>query len=136
MGKTKKLKTIEDVSGDAKIFIENFKINFEEATNLLKESGNDPSQSVLDQIQSLIIDMESNLRELEAVMNKTKEGQDYFLIKKQGVSDSLEMAQQEIILSETPFAEYANLKINFERFKKEAIFKFSKNRLEDGVYEE
>lgn len=129
-------KSQEKYFEDAEIFLRDFKRNFEEANNLLKSLNPDPDQLFLDRIEAYIIGMQSNLSQIEDLMRKTKVGEDYFLIESRGERDSLEKAHQEILLTGTPFAEYFKLKIDLERFKKEALLKITPSKFDEGIYQE
>ncbi|MDQ5901414.1 MAG: hypothetical protein QG580_129 [Patescibacteria group bacterium] len=132
----KALKSQEKIFEEAQVFVQNFKRNFEESNNLLNSMNPDPDQSVLDRIEAYIIDMQSNLSQIEDLMRQTKVGEDYFLIESKGERDSLEKAHQEIILTGTPFAEYSKLKIDLERFKKEALSKLAPSTFDQDIYQE
>jgi len=130
-------KTNEQITEEIKTFVENFERNMFEAKALLEASDKNSSQDVLNKIESCIIDMESNLKEITEYLKKTKIGEEYFMIEESEEKDSLLKVQQNIILDSTPFSNYSSMVSRFEAFKKEAQQKLIPEVSEiDAYYQE
>lgn len=113
-------KTDEQIAEEIKPFVENFEIKMLEARALLEVSDKNSSQKIWWQIEALIIDMNSNLREITNTFKKTKAGQEYFSIEEGEEKDSLLKIQQNIILEGTAFANYSSMVSRLKSFEDEA----------------
>lgn len=113
-------KTDEQITEEIKPFVENFERKMLEAKELLEVSGKNSSQKIWSQIEALIIDMNSNLREITNTFKKTKAGQEYFFIEEGEEKDSLLRIQQGIILEGTAFASYSSMVLRLKAFEDEA----------------
>ncbi len=113
-------KTHEQVTEEIKPFTENFERKMLEARALLEVSDQNSSEKVWGQIEALIIDMNSNLREITNTFKKTKAGQEYFSIEEGEERDSLLRIQQNIIIEGTPFSNYSSMVSRLKSFEDEA----------------
>jgi len=116
----------EQTLEDLKVFKNNFRVKLDEAKELLSVSDENSEQRVLSQIEALIIDAQSNLDKITECFKKTQIGQEYFIVKDSGESDSLILAQQTAVLDKTPFSNYPKMVSELENFRTESQNKLIK----------
>ena len=116
----------EQTLDDLEVFKSNFRSKLDEAKQLLSVSDENSEQSVLSKIEILIIDAQSNLDKITECFKKTQIGQEYFIVKDSGESDSLILAQQTAVLDKTPFSNYPKMVSELENFRTESRNKLIK----------
>lgn len=109
----------EKIFSECLIFIENFDRKMSEAEKLFKKLDEKNDQILLGEIESLITDMKSNLKQLEDLIRQTNAGKDYFLLEETRDRDSLVLVQQKIIIENTPIENYIKMSKSLDRFIKD-----------------
>lgn len=116
----------EQTLGDLEDYKNNFRTKLDEAKQLLSVSDENSEQPILSKIEILIIDAKSNLDKITECFKKTQIGQEYFIVKDSGESDSLILAQQTAVLDKTPFSNYPKMVSELENFRTESQNKLIK----------